>query len=142
MRCQLHLFTDNTTLCWSLKRWGSKSIPLNTLVQEIWEVCQRREIHLVPHWVPSAENPADRPSRVGISPYYHSSLHPEFMAFVRLWFLNPTNSGLQAPYTPLVDWMAESGNTQCSQFVGEKENFFLQDLALLSPGWLNPPPGH
>lgn len=135
----LLLFTDSTNVFYSLKRWGSKSVPLNQVIKRIWEVCQAKRIHLTPHWIPSSSNPADQPSRKGISPFYHSSLHPEMMQRLLAMFSNPRSGLVDSPFCPKVDWMATLENSQCSLFVGEKENFFCQKLERLTPGWFNPP---
>ena len=31
--CQVHLFTDNTTLFWCIKKWGSRSVDLNEILK-------------------------------------------------------------------------------------------------------------
>ena len=138
---QLHLYTDNSNLFWAIKRWGSKSLQLNQAVRTLWQICHQKEISLVPHWVPSEENLADQASRRKLSPYFHSMLNPSQMLEICQLVADPRNGLVTKAFKPMWDWMATPLNTQLPKFVGEEQNFFLQDLSEVSPGWLNPPWG-
>lgn len=135
----VHLYTDNTTLWWYLHKWGGRSQEMNKVVKKIWDVSQERNLTITPHYIPSLENPADQPSRVAPNPLSLSSLHPTVMQDIEKIFTDPARGYSPKPFRPKWDWMACPENAVCKLWVGEEENFFLQDLGRISPGWLNPP---
>jgi hypothetical protein len=128
----LHLYTDSTTLLWYILHWGGKSRKLNAQVRRLWDLCQERDIHIIPHFVPSRDNPADQPSRRPESAGHESSLHPEVMNHILQW-------AVHLNVCPEWDWMASASNTQLPQWVSVEEDWFRQDLLNINPGWLNPP---
>jgi hypothetical protein len=136
---EVHLYTDNTTLMWYLKKWGGRSARMNRVVKDIWDWCQTRNLFIVPHYVPSAQNPADGPSREGFHPLVESSLSPQLMLHIQQAFAT-TAPGLTAlPFSPLWDWMASKHNAQSTLYITPEQNILTQDLTKVSPGWVNPP---
>ena len=59
----VHLSVDSQPLYHALRRLRTRSFALQPLLLQIHQHCLRHALHLTPHWVPSEENPADRPSR-------------------------------------------------------------------------------
>ena len=135
----LQVYTDSTTVYWYIRKWGGRSLHLNALVKELWTLCNQRNLVLTPHWIPSAENPADGPSRKAWSPLANSILHPQVVRDILHQFSQA--KGLRPACHPRVDWMAEREEAQFPTFVTPLQNIFAQDLTLLSPGWVNPPWG-
>lgn len=130
--CTVHLITDSTTLFWYIKHWGGRSPQLNEIIRRLWDLCQVQNLNLEPHFVFSEENPADGPSRRGSQQLSESSLHPEAMKIVRHW-------AKENNFQPKWDWMASESNAQCEHWISEQQNWFLQDLRSICPGYLNPP---
>jgi hypothetical protein len=128
----LHLYTDSTTLLWYILHWGGKSRKLNAQVRRLWDLCQERDIHIIPHFVPSRENPADQPSRRPECAGHESSLHPEVMDHLFKW-------AASLNVCPEWDWMASEVNAQLPRWVSADQDWFRQDLREISPGWLNRP---
>ena len=133
----LQVYTDSTTVFWYLKKWGGRSLKLNALMRDLWSLTIQRNLAITPHWLPSAENPADTPSRRPWSPLAHSMLHPQVVESILGHFAHPTDH--RPAFLPQVDWMAEKDQAQLPRFVTPLENIFAQDLPAISPGWVNPP---
>ena len=60
---ELHLHVDNMVFFYYLKKWGGRVRRLNSLMQELWDYYRQMNVFIVPHYVPSALNPADVWSR-------------------------------------------------------------------------------
>ena len=106
-------------------------------MRDLWSLTIQRNLAITPHWLPSAENPADTPSRRPWSPLAHSMLHPQVVESILGHFAHPTDH--RPAFLPQVDWMAEKDQAQLPRFVTPLENIFAQDLPAISPGWVNPP---
>ena len=128
----LHINTDSTTLYWYIRHWGGRSQKMNLVVRQLWEICQERSVHIIPHFVPSAANLADQPSRWNPGRLTETSLHPGVMDVALKW---AHAHGL----VPKWDWMASEGNAQFPRWISEEQDWFSIDLNHISPGWLNPP---
>ena len=61
---RVDVFVDNQSVIASWERGGSKSSDLNNTFKLIFEVCQKKNIDLHMHYIPSEQNPADFESRV------------------------------------------------------------------------------
>jgi hypothetical protein len=129
---RLHLYTDSTTLLWYILHWGGKSRTLNAQMRRLWAICQERDIQIIPHFVPSQLNPADRPSRRPECLGHGISLHPEVMDHLFQW-------AARLNIIPVCDWMASAENAQLRDWISPEQDWFRQDLRTRSPGWINPP---
>ena len=56
---ELHLQVDNMVFFYYLRKCGGRIQRLNSLMQELWDDCRQMNVFIVPHYVPSALNPAD-----------------------------------------------------------------------------------
>ena len=66
----LDLYCDNTAVVGAVNKFYSPSLDLNAVVVEIHKLCLDRTLYLTVHYVPSALNLADKPSRPSEYPEY------------------------------------------------------------------------
>ena len=66
----LDLYCDNTAVVGALNKFYSPSMDLNAVIVEIHKLCLDRTLYLTVHYVPSALNLADKPSRPTEYPEY------------------------------------------------------------------------
>ena len=132
---ELHLHVDNMVFFDYLKKWGGRIRRLNSLMQELWDYCRQMNAFIVPHYVPSALNPADVWSRQQVT-LTEASLDPSSMATI--W---RTFSWIDTA----IDWMASAVNKQCQRFISEYPqpgasgvDSFVQRAHKISPGFCNP----
>ena len=132
---ELHLHVDNMVFFYYLKKWGSRIRRLNSLMQELWDYSRQMNVFIVPHYVPSALNPADVWGRQQVT-LTEASLDRGGMATI--W---KTFSWIDTA----IDWMASAVNTQCQKFVSEYPqpgasgvDIFVQRAHKISPGFCNP----
>ena len=59
----MQFYTASTTLFHYIRQSGGRHYHLNRLVERLWQDTQEQNVTTVPHYVPSALNPADLPSR-------------------------------------------------------------------------------
>ena len=133
---ELHLHMENMVFFYYLKKWGGRIRRLNSLMQELWDYCRQMNVFIVPHYVPSALNPADVWSRQQVT-LTEASLDPSSMATI--W---KTFSWIDTA----TDWMASAVNKQCQKFISEYPqpgasgvDIFVQRAHRISPGFCNPP---
>ena len=133
---ELHLHVDHMVFFYYLKKWGGRIRRLNSLMQELWDYCRQMNVFIVPHYVPSALNPADVWSRQQVT-LTEASLDPSSMA--TMW---KTFSWIDTA----TDWMASAVNKQCPNFFSEYPqpgasgvDIFVQRAHKISPGFRNPP---
>ena len=133
------LTVDAQALFFALRRWKTKSPRLLPIIREIWAICQDMQWQLVPKWVPSEQNPADKPSR---EPRDHGDyrLRPSLLRKVCREF----------QCLPTIDLMATHQNAQFHRFISAQHqpcatavNVFSQPLSSLPDNVLycNPPWG-
>lgn len=141
--CRVHLYTDSMVFWWYLHNTGGRVLRLNNLMRQMHEIVQQNGLELVPHYVPSADNPADIWSRLaeGQNPKIQiasCSLPIETMEWIHQHF--------RTQIIPICDWMASELNAVADSFISEIPtrlaagvDFFRSNLAEFSPGWLYPP---
>ena len=125
----IHRFHDIDVLH---SEMGGRSPKMNHMISYLFRACQEANITLNPHYIPSAANPADLPSRSVPFPIMEASLHPRIMSTIQSWLNTRKNF-------PIWDWMATEANTQCERWVSPQEDWFTKDLVQISPGWIYPP---
>ena len=133
----VEFYTESMVLYWYFRKWGGRLLHLNSIIKELWDHCQKHDLTITPYYVPSAENPADAPSRRRWT-LADATLHKHtFDIIVR-------NFGL----TPVCDWMADEMSAVCRRYISETPQpgaeavdiFSMANrLDSISPGWLNPP---
>ena len=100
---------DNMVFLVYLQKWGGTVRRLNCLMQEFWDYCQQMNVNILPHYVPSKENPGDVWSRQNIT-LAEASIDPRTMATLTRKF-SLISSG--------IDWMANAENAQCPRCISD-----------------------
>ena len=129
----LYLRVDNEVLRWALVEGGSRrSLPLTSVVREVWEWCLERGVELKVGRVVSAENPADPISREEDQEDW--MLDREIFAVLdRLW----------GPHS--VDRFASRMNRQVQRYNGKRWDVECEAVGALEQewrgenNWCNPP---
>ena len=57
----VQFYTHLTTLFHYIRKWGGNHYHSNPLAERLWAYTQEQNATIVPHYVPSALNPADLP---------------------------------------------------------------------------------
>ncbi|XP_065177287.1 uncharacterized protein LOC135807202 [Sycon ciliatum] len=121
----VRLFVDNTTCQAYLNKMGGTHAPhLSQLACQVWEWCLERGITVQAEYIPSAENPADAPSRQGVD----SSD----------WMLDPVVfRGLCQHFQvqPAIDLFASRTNAQLDSFVSWGPQPGALDVDALAISW-------
>ena len=106
---EVHIRVDNMVFFHYLQKWGGKVRRLNSLICELWDYCQRMNVHVVPHYVPSKENQADVWGRQNIT-LAQASMHPPIMAILcsNFSWIGCTKG-----------WMANAANAQCPRYISD-----------------------
>ena len=119
-----------------MRKGSGKVRSLDSLMHEIWDYCQRMIVHIVPHYVPSKEDPADVWSKQNIT-LAEASMDPRTMAIVCRKF---------SLITSAKDWMANAEKAQCPRYIFDCPqpgawgvDLFTHRPHKVSPGHCNPP---
>lgn len=117
---RVHLQTDSLSLYHALRRLRTKSPALLPVIRELASLAAQRNWVLTPHWIPSEENLADKPSRDRDFDDYR--LDP------RLLF--PALKALPLPCLPTIDLMTTETHSQFRRFVSRtpQPNSIATDL--------------
>lgn len=103
---RIRLQVDAQCLYFALRRMRTKSPHLLPVVKEIAQLAHNNSWVLTPVWVPSADNPADAPSR---APRDYDDYALSATLFPRACQL--------LPHLPTLDLMATASHKQCPRFV-------------------------
>jgi len=121
----VRMFVDNTTCqAYVNKMGGTHSDLLTAMACDLWEWCLDRQITVQADYIPSAENPADAPSR-GVTDASDWMLDPSiFAALCRHFHIHPD-----------VDLFASRLNSQLPQFVSWGPQPGAMEVDALAINW-------